>query len=185
MNIVTKTYNGSVVVRPDTTWKRGNDDFYAPEFVEELTAAPVFFVRICKAGRSVAANFADRYYDSVGAGLLLYPENLIGSTPEGFATACCLDRTTFLTYPEMDKALAGSPLQISAGGSGFYDGPTCNHADVQQAIEDVSRFCYLRTGDYVAIELAPRKSICTRAAGSTSVEGAFCGNDTLAFRIIF
>lgn len=185
MNIVTRTYNGSVVVRPDTTWKRGNDDFYAPEFVEELSAAPVFFVRICKAGRSVSAKFADRYFDSVGAGLLLYPENLIGSSPEGFATACCLDRTTFLTYPEMDKALAGSELKILVDESVFFEGPTCCQEDVLKAIEDVSMYCYLRTGDYVAIELAQRKHICSRAKERTAVDGTFCDNDTLHFSIIF
>lgn len=185
MNIVVRTYNGSVVVRPDTTWKRGNDDFYAPEFVEELSAAPVFFVRICKAGRSVAAKFADRYYDSVGAGLLLYPENLIGSSPEGFATACCLDRTTFLTYPEMDKALTGGEFKLSAGSTELFCGLTCSQAEVQQAIEDVSKFCYLRTGDYVAIELAPRKAICDRSIERTAVKGCFGGNETLDFSIIF
>lgn len=172
-------------MRPDTSWKRGNDDFYAPEFVEQLTAAPVFFVRICKAGRSVAAKFADRYYDSMGAGLLLYPENLIGSSPEGFATACCLDRTTYLTYPEMERTLAGSAFRLMVNGSEFFNGPTCCAAEIHKAIEDVSRFCYLRTGDYVAIELAPRKAICGRDTERTEVKGSFCDNDTLRFSIIF
>lgn len=185
MNIVVRTYNGSVVVRPDTTWKRGNDDFYAPEFVEEITAAPVFFVRICKANRSIAAKFADRYYDSVGGGLFLYPENLIDGSPEGFATACCLDRTTYLTYPEMDKALAGSDFHLMAGDRLLFDGATPSPETVCDAIQDVSRFCYLRTGDYMAIELGPRIPVCGREDGRVEVKGSFCGNDTLDFSIIF
>ena len=172
-------------MRPDTTWKRGNDDFYAPEFVERLTAAPVFFVRVCKAGRSVGVRFAERYYDSVGCGLLLYPENLIGSSQEGFATACCLDRTTFLTYPEMDRDLSGNQFSLNAGKKVFYCGPTPDAATIGKAIEEVSRFCYLRTGDYIAIELDARKDICSRADGSVEVKGDFCGNGTLDFRIIF
>lgn len=185
MNIVVRTYNGNVVVRPDTTWKRGNDDFYAPEFVEEITAAPVFFVRICRANRSIAAKFADRYYDSVGCGLFLYPENLIDGSPEGFATACCLDRTTYLTYPEMDKALAGSDFHLKAGDRLLFDGATPSPDAVCQAIQEVSRFCYLRTGDYVAIELGPRIPVCRRENGRVEVKGSFCGNDTLDFNIIY
>ena len=185
MNIVVQTYRGNVVVRPDTTWKRGNDDFYAPEFVEELSAAPVFFVRICRANRSIAAKFADRYYDSVGCGLFLYPENLIDGSPEGFATACCLDRTTYLTFPEMDKSLAGREFQLYTGGDELFNGATPSTAEICNAIAGVSRFCYLRTGDYVAIELSPRRTICRRNDARTEVKGSFCGNGTLDFSIIF
>lgn len=185
MNITVQTYNGSVVVRPDTSWKRGNDDFYAPEFVDRLTAAPVLFVRICKAGRSVAAKFADRYYDSVGCGLLLYPENLIDGSPEGFATACCLDRTTYLTFPEMDRQCLGNRFLLESGNSVFFDSPVPGNEEVCKAIENVSRFCYLRTGDYLAIELEGRKDICRKEDGRVAVKGSFCGNDTLDFSIIF
>lgn len=185
MNIVVHTYKGNVVVRPDTTWKRGNDDFYAPEFVEELTAAPVFFIRICRANRSIAAKFAERYYDSVGCGLLLYPENLIGSSTEGFATACCLDRTTYLTYPEIDKAAASGGFKLLSGGEVFFEGAIPAAGDICKTIEEVSRFCYLRTGDYVAMELAPRRTICRRENPRTEVKGTFSGNDTLDFSIIF
>lgn len=172
-------------MRPDTTWKRGNDDFYAPEFVDELTAAPVFFVRVCKANRSIAAKFAERYYDSVGCGLFLYPENLIDGSPEGFATACCLDRTTYLTYPEMDKSLAGHDFILKVGGKVLFDAATPSPEAICETIQEVSRFCYLRTGDYVAMELGPRVPICRRTDGRIEVKGAFCGNETLEFSIIF
>ena len=37
MNIIVKTSSGHITVRPDTTWEKDNEDFYPPEFVDELT----------------------------------------------------------------------------------------------------------------------------------------------------
>ena len=185
MNIIVRTYNGRIVVRPDTTWKRGNEDFYPPEFVSRITGSPVVFARISKPGRSVASRFATRYYDSIGCGILLYPENLIDGSAEGFACACCLDRTTYLTFPEMDRTCTGGAFVLEVGDREFYNGPAGNAAIIEKAIEEASRFCYLRTGDYLAVELASRMPVCTSGDRCTSVCGAFCGNGSLAFNIIY
>ena len=99
MNIIVKTSSGHITVRPDTTWEKDNEDFYPPEFVDELTYSPVLFARILKPGRSVGRKFASRYYDSIGFGVLLYPENMLDGTPEGYAQAICLDHTSFLPSP--------------------------------------------------------------------------------------
>ena len=99
MNIVVFSSDSNVFVRPDTTWERDNEDLYVPEFINTLSWTPVLFARISKPGRSISSKFASRYYDGIGYGVLLYPEDLISKGPEGFASACCVDHTSFLTFP--------------------------------------------------------------------------------------
>ena len=60
MNIIVKTSTGRIVVRPDTTWEKDNEDFYPPEFVDELTYSPVLFARILSAHADVPAAKAGR-----------------------------------------------------------------------------------------------------------------------------
>ena len=95
MNIPVITASGKVIVRPDTTWERDNEDVYLPEFVNSLSWTPVFFARVSKPGRSIGRAFASRYYDGIGFGVLLYPDDLLDGSEEGFACASCLDKVTF------------------------------------------------------------------------------------------
>ena len=77
MNIVVVNSSSRVFVRPDTTWERDNEDLYVPEFIGSLAWTPVLFARISKPGRSIGARFGTRYYDLIGAGINLYPEDLM------------------------------------------------------------------------------------------------------------
>jgi len=141
LNILVRTYNGNTVFRPDTSWERQNRDFYVPEFVSILEWAPVVFVRVSRAGRSIAERFATRYFDAVGRGLLLYAK---GEDMESFAAGSCLNHTSYLP----DSAL------VKPEDS---DKETLNLAC--KAIASCSLSCQMRAGDLVAIETAPRKEI--------------------------
>ena len=154
MNILVVTPQNRVVVRPDTTWVRLNNDFYPPEFVNSLSFTRVLYVRICKPGRSVGRRFAERYYDLFGRGILLYPDDLLlDGSPEGFACASCLDHTSYLPC-EMAPKSGLSPEDA---------------ARVCSAIELATRFCYIRVGDLLAIELGPPEHLRSREEGSTKV----------------
>lgn len=153
MNIIVISCEGKVFVRPDTTWERDNEDFYVPDFVDRISASEVLFVRVSKPGRSVSAKFAERYYDGAGRGFLLYPEDMIDGSAEGFACACCLDHTSFLPFPIHGKEW----LEEGCG------------ARICEAIALATTFCYIRTGDIIAIELATRKPLCSRADGRFDV----------------
>ena len=58
MNIPVITVSGKVIVRPDTTWERDNEDLYLPDFVNSLSWTPVFFARVSKPGRWIGPAFA-------------------------------------------------------------------------------------------------------------------------------
>ena len=61
MNIIVKTYAGNIIVRPDTTWEKDNEDFYPQDFIRTLTYTPVLFARISKPGKSVGLGVVPRY----------------------------------------------------------------------------------------------------------------------------
>ena len=164
MNIVVLSPSGKTFVRPDTTWERANEDFYVPEFISRISASRVLYVRVCKPGRSVGEKFAERYYDSFGYGALLYPEDLIDGSPEGFACASCLDHSSFLSGELSPKEELDPGLRVR----------------VCRAIAEVTRFCYIRIGDLIAIETSPREALCSREDGSFHYTEGSCD-----FKIIF
>lgn len=189
MNILVRTYSGNTVVRPDTTWEKDNEDFYPPEFVNRLTFTPVLFARISKPGRSIVRRFAARYYDAVNYGMLLYPENMIGSSVESYAQAICLDHTSFLPSPLSmpEELFKDGALSIRLDGSSIYEyAPTQSGKDlIEEALEEVSKMCYIRTGDIVAVELDARKLLTVKENGTVHIEACSAGTKTMDYRIIF
>jgi len=187
MNIPVLTAGGHVIVRPDTTWDKNSRDVFLPEFVDRVSWSPVLFARISKPGRSIAMRFANRYYDGIGYGVLLYPENLVDGSEEGYASASCIDHTSFLPMPVYNKITLGNEdneFVLLKDGDEIFSYSAATAAMVCKALEDASRSCYLRTGDLVAIELQPRGPLLARADGECRVEGTFCDNRLLDFRVI-
>lgn len=187
MNILVRTYSAKCIVRPDTTWERDNEDVFLPEFVKKVSYTPVLFARISKPGRSVAARFAERYYDGIGYGVLLYPENLIDGSEEGFCCASCLDHTSFLPFPIYNKLTLGregNAFELFADGKPLFEYNAGNAGMIDKAIEKATESTYIRTGDILAIELAPRTHLCSEGDESIRITGTYCGNGTIDFRII-
>ena len=183
MNIVVKTADNRYIVRPDTTWERDSEDFYPPEFVTDLSWSPVLFIRISKPGRSVGARFAERYYDQVGYGVLLYPENLIDGSETAYAAASCLDHTSFLQMPAADKASLGQiSLDLKAGENAVFHHEGFDPAMIATAIEEATRYIYIRSGDLLAIELQPRKPL--EVDGTQVMTGDCTGVPSFKFQII-
>lgn len=186
MNIVTLTCSGKVIVRPDTTWEKDGEDFYVPDFITSLGWTPVVFARMTRPGRSIGPRFAGRYFESTGHGVLLYPEDLLDGSEEGFACASCLDHTSFLPGTLSPKA-ASAPFSVCRDGEEIFRCGDTPAGRLEEAISQVSRFCYLRTGDLVALELQPRKPLCTRDAARCRIscyENGESRSDA-AFEIIF
>lgn len=188
MNIVVITSSGKVVVRPDTTWERDNEDVFLPEFVNSVSYSPVFFLRVSKPGRSIGEKFASRYYDGIGFGLFLYPEDLIDGSEEGFAAASCLDHTSFLPFPVYNPitlGVEGNEFVLERNGVEMFRTTEGSREMAEKAIAEVSRFVYLRTGDIVAVELRPRTELCRRDTEKVEVRGSWCDNPTIEFKVVY
>lgn len=186
MNIALKTSSGRIVMRPDTTWERANADVYLPEFVDRVSWSPVVFARLTRAGRSVGRRFASRYYDSAGFGVLLYPEDMIDGSPEGYAEASCIDHTSFL--PDVlfgpEELDSGGLFTVTKDGAEIYSAVSPGRAALEDAIPPVTSRIYIRTGDLLAVEIAPRSPLTSRAEGNVTLKGCFGKTPVLDFRVV-
>lgn len=167
MNILVLTSSGKVIMRPDTSWERLNDDFFVPDFVQGLKFSPVFFARISRPGKAIGQRFVSRYYDALGLGLLLYPANFLDGSPEGFASACCLTHSSYLPIQMLDKESFSSPsFRISKDSEELFRGCGYGLEMVEKAISRVTEISLVRKGDLVAVELDCLKNLV--AAGETA-----------------
>ncbi len=187
MNIIIKPYGGDACYcRPDTTWERENKDFYSPECVNELSWAPILFVRISKAGKCIGAKFASRYYDGFGFGALMYISDFMPC----IASASCADHTSLLPLPLYNPIVLEneeveyeviknneSIFKTAAGGS--------LKAEIEAAICKASQLTSLRIGDFVAVELTPVSGLASRTEKTASIKAAFCENELYDFKILF
>lgn len=189
MNIVVKPYgSGHSYCRPDTSWERENRDLYTPDRVERWDWTPIAFVRISKAGKCVGKKFASRYYDAFGFGTLLYIGSVEGEHVDT-AAASCADHTSILPFPLYNIAVlgnTGNTFNVCKNGEEVYS-TDCH--DIQSAIEEAicrsSEFISLRTGDILAVELAPAEALAERSEGEMRFSGKFCENQTFDFKILF
>jgi len=180
MNIVVKTAGGHCIVRPDTTWEKDNEDFFAPEFVKSVSYSPVLFAHICKPGRSVGLKFASRYFDDISYGVLLYPDQMLDGSEEAYAAACCLDHISFLPYPISDGNAKGV-FSLSCNSEKIFECNDASRALIEEAIAEATACIYIRIGDLIAVELEPRKPLCNASA---KVEATLEGAPLLDFRVV-
>ena len=141
MNIFTIPYGSKgFYCRPDTSLNKDSNDYFCPDQVTELAAAVFIYARASKAGKSVAAKFASRYYTVVGKGVhFSAPQMICNDVPESWWCAHSLDNSTFLLDNEADASTI-APEIIEK---------------INAAFETVSRHISFRTGDYIAIEIEP------------------------------
>lgn len=141
MNIFTVPYSSRhFYCRPDTSLNRDSNDYFCPDGVNRLAAAVFIYVRASKAGKSVSAKFAQRYYTTAGTGVQFYaPELEDAGSPESWWISRSLDNSTFLLGDE-------HPAEELPEGT---------REKINEAFETISRHVSFRTGDYIAIEIEP------------------------------
>ena len=54
---------------------------------------------------------------------------------------------------------------------------------LEDTIAEATTRIYIRTGDLVCMELAPRKALWESAEGVATISGTFCENNTVEFNI--
>lgn len=183
MNILILNCDGKVVARPDTTVDKENGDFYMPDGCSQLMWAPVLYARISKAGKAVRKEFAERYYDSVAFGALLYPDG----------DSLVYDHSTLLPYPLYNKVTLDADENefcVAKDGKEIF---RCSVAGLRAKIEDAlvacSRNTSVRIGDFVAVELSGTSllaGVCDTAnssENSCALESCFCENKNIDIRI--
>lgn len=192
MNIIVKTYDGGrICCRPDTSWEREDKDLYVPDNIHGYMWTPVLFARISKAGKCIGRRYASRYYDAVNYGMLLYPYDLLDSSPYGIAAASCADHTSVLPFPMYNPVTLDDGTNVYSvlkDGEEIFSTYAGSRSIIEDALSEASAVVSLRIGDILAIELAPLSGIseCKEDTQGmeTSLSGSFCGNALFSFRII-
>lgn len=191
MNILALNSKSVCICRPDTSLNKENEDFYVPEDIEYIGWSPVLYARICKAGKAVQPEFADRYYDSIAFGVFLHPSSQTKMGKAHFCTGRCsvFDRSTLLPYPLYGKLTLTSSENRFSVKVKTEEVFNCTMEGMQQKIEEAivacSRHTSVRIGDFVAVELAPVQILTTRNDGDSALEASFCDNNVIDIRIIY
>lgn len=187
MNILVCTADGLVYARPDSSWNRKSEDYYAPEFIDSLSFTPVIYAHISHAGKCIQERFAPRYYDAVGYGLLLYARPFNG--PAAFGASACLDGTSLLPELSEEGKMQHGSFNIKRHSQTkdeiIFRFPEIKLETIQKAIAASTRSCLVRRGDLVCMELCPVQPLCSRQEEAFSIELASEKQIILSFKIIF
>lgn len=149
MNIITVPYGSKgFYVRPDTSLNRDSNDYFCPDGINELAAAVFVYARAIKAGKSVSAKFAPRYYTAIGTGIhLSAPALATDLSPENWWVAHSLDNSTFLVGDE--SSAENFPAEVVK--------------KINAAFEAASKYVSFRTGDYIAVEIQEPQTISSNS----------------------
>lgn len=202
MNIIVRPYGSDLCYcRPDTTWERENKDFFSPGFVNTIYYSPVVIAKISKAGKYVREKFAERYFESINFGIMMYTEEPVA---DKLATSSCVDHTSILPFPLYNRIVLdneGNDFELYRDGKAIFSFKARNAESgkgmitslIEESICKVSERVSLRIGDFVAAELAVPEPLASRHANSpignesvkTYIHATFCGNELFDFNIIF
>lgn len=58
-----------IFTKPDTALLKNGEDFYYPDFTNDIHHEIELVLRICKTGKSIEERFAHKYYDQIALGL--------------------------------------------------------------------------------------------------------------------
>ena len=112
---------------------------------------------------------------------------MLDGTPEGYAQAICLDHTSFLPTPMFSpqRLEEDGPFSLfrNEGELSTFHHPSLDM--IEDTLVEATKLLYIRTGDLIAIELAPRKPLTIRPDVSSHITGTFDNNEIIDFQIIF
>lgn len=164
MNILVSPYaEGSFYFRSDSTLIRMLTDFYIPDFIGSISAVPALFIRSCRSGKAVRPEFAYRYFGPFSCGLLLKvtadTESVSGA--DRIFVMNALDYTTVVPYDllpieKLHGYISGqTPFTVKVNGIARTQITACpDTGTLSDRFAGISRYCSVRTGDFLAFELA-------------------------------
>lgn len=147
--------------KPDNTLVKDGSDYFIPDIVDRLYVYAAFAVRINKAVKYTTSDFARRYYSEIAFGCILNPADIVRtSSPLSSGLALAMDHTAYVTDKYADKTGLSGELSFIFGKNEFRIIISEEHLKIaDKAIERVSRYCSLKSGDLIFIELSEMSEI--------------------------
>lgn len=145
-----------IFFKPDTALLNNNQDFYLPDFSNDIHYETEVVVKINKPGKHIDEKFAHRYYDSVSVGVdftardlqaMLKAKGLPWERAKAFDSSAVIG--SFLPLADVGN-IADLNFSMSLNGQKVQSANTAEMVfSVDKVIAFVSRFITLKTGDLI------------------------------------
>ena len=149
--VKTQDANNTIYSTPDSCILRNNENFYMPDFSNQIDACLTIVIKIKKIGKNIGERFASRYYDEVSVGIKMEASDVlqeIKSEGKPWDTAVAFDYSAphgiFTTKEDEQKFTLYINDEII---------DTINSSDfnINQIISEVSHLYTLKIGDLIYI----------------------------------
>ncbi len=144
-----------VFIKPPTALLKNNDNFYYPDFTENLHYEVEVVLKIAKNGKRVDAPFAGSYIESVGLGIDFTARDIQAKCKEkghpweiakGFDNSAVI--SSFLDMSEVLNESGNIEFKLEKNGEIVQRGNTSNMIfDFETLIVHISKFFSLQKGD--------------------------------------
>jgi 2-keto-4-pentenoate hydratase/2-oxohepta-3-ene-1,7-dioic acid hydratase in catechol pathway len=145
-----------IFLKPDTALLNNNQDFYLPDFSNDIHYETEVVVKINKAGKHIDEKFAHRYYDSVSLGIdftardlqsMLKAKGLPWERAKAFDGSAVIG--SFLPLADVG-IISDLSFSMNLNGQQVQSANTSEMVfSVDKVIAFVSRFITLKTGDLI------------------------------------
>jgi len=145
-----------IFLKPDTALLNNNQDFYLPDFSNDIHYETEVVVKINKAGKHIDEKFAHRYYESVSLGIdftardlqsMLKAKGLPWERAKAFDGSAVIG--SFLPLADVGM-ISDLSFSMNLNGQQVQSANTSEMVfSVDKVIAFVSRFITLKTGDLI------------------------------------
>ena len=145
-----------IFLKPDTALLNNNQDFYLPDFSNDIHYETEVVVKINKAGKHIDEKFAHRYYDSISLGIdftardlqsMLKAKGLPWERAKAFDGSAVIG--SFLPLADVGM-ISDLNFSMNLNGQKVQSANTSEMVfSVDKVIAFVSRFITLKTGDLI------------------------------------
>lgn len=146
-----------IFMKPDTAMLKDGKPFFLPDFSKQVEYETEIVVRICRLGKTIAPQFAHRYYDAVTVGIDFTARDLQKRFREQgypwelskvFDNAATIGR--FVSLAETGKEVQDLHFHLDIDGKTVQEGHTADMIfKVDEIVSYVSRFMTLKMGDLI------------------------------------
>jgi len=142
-------------MKPDTALLKDGNDFYHPDFSDDVHYECELVVKINKVGKNIQEKFAHKYYDQLSLGLDLTARDLQSKCKEkghpweiakAFDNSAAIS-TQFVSINELSEQIT---FDLTKNGETVQKGTTADMIfSIDQLIAHVSKFITLKVGDLI------------------------------------
>ncbi len=151
INVNTQEGKNTIYSTPDSCILRNNENFYMPEFSQEIEGHLALVIKIKKIGKNIGAKFSSRYYDEISAGIKFVATDLLSEIKKvgkPWDAAVAFDYSNSLGNFIQKEEKQELNLYLN---NKIIDSLNTSNINIDQIISEVSHLYTLKIGDLIFI----------------------------------